>query len=386
MNNKIKEKFNEMLTGLVSQGVITESQQSALTPLCDLFTEQLEAANKKSMKAAKAVVEAEKAAYDEEVAEAIKAVMEETKKVAEAKVKFAVAEAKKEHAKELEEKAAEAEQAKEEAIKEYDEKVKAELQEVFESIQKHNELSTKLAINEAVKENEEKIVESVDKYLSIYVDELLPESLVVDYDRLHKLEGLFESFKKELCVNDKMVESYTTQLKESVEVKQEEEKSADKTRIEELEEQVKDLMDKCCTMKKDIKIRERKEALDQVLEDVPALEAAKVRKYFENEDADAEDIKAQAADVLALVKKLLATQDVPEVADDEVGSKIEAIIGGTDEEPVEDEAAEEDEVELDDETEEIDALESAKLPAAKDVDIVESVLMNSWANKVTLYS
>lgn len=385
MNNKIKEKFNEMLTGLVSQRVITESQQSALTPLCDLFTEQIEAANKKSMKAAKAVVEAEKAEYDAQISEAIKAVMEENAKLTETKIKLALAEQAKKHEEEVKAAAKEAEAATDEAVKEYDQQVKEELQEVFESIQKHNELSTKLAISEAVKENEAKIVESVSNYLNIYIDELLPESLVVDYDRLHKLEGLFESFKKELCVNDKMVESYTTQLKESVEVQQATEQDTANAKIAELEAQVQELMQKCSDMKTDLKLRDREAALDDVLQDVPPLEASKVRRYFESEDADAEDIKAQAADVLALVKKLLATQDIPDIADDEVGGKIEAIISGTDEtDDAEDET--EDEVE-EEETEEIDATESAKLPAAKNVDsITESVFMNTWVNKANLFS
>jgi len=85
-----------------------------------------------------------------------------------------------------------------------------EYRQVVESIMKHQaqhdilagKIQTKIrAINES-----KKLSRKLNDYLSLYVESALPEKLIVDYDKMHKLENLHESLKDLLAVNEDTVQ------------------------------------------------------------------------------------------------------------------------------------------------------------------------------------
>jgi hypothetical protein len=90
---------------------------------------------------------------------------------------------------------------------------------VFESIMKHQAENAELAgkIQSKIQSiNESKrISHAVDNYLDLYVESILPEKKIVDYDRMQKLETLHESLKDLLVVDEDAVKAKKIQLEES---------------------------------------------------------------------------------------------------------------------------------------------------------------------------
>ena len=86
---------------------------------------------------------------------------------------------------------------------------------MFKHLQENSELTTKIA-TKATKFNESKnISRKVSNYLDLYVESVLPQKTIVDYDKMHKLEKIHESLKDMLLVNDSSVEAKKEQLAES---------------------------------------------------------------------------------------------------------------------------------------------------------------------------
>ena len=307
----IREKFDTLIKGLVESKVITESQSASFEPIVEQFETLVKESETKAIKASAQVTESRMA--------------------------------------------------------EYDKQVKAKLTEAFKQLRRHNALSEKLAKIRSAKLTERKIVRAVDSYLNEYVSRLLPESLVVDYDRLQKLEEMQKSLKKLLIINDSVVYKMAKNLKEAVESEIEQDDGEAEKKIKDLEEQVAELLDKKNQLECQMKVEARNKALDEKLKDIPALEAKKVRKYFEAEDATTDEIEEDFDQVLSIVKKALdvATDaidddhnddgEAPTTATPDLTDKITTIVGGESEE---EDADEEDDVEEDgDEDSEEDAVE-----------------------------
>ena len=132
------------------------------------------------------------------------------------------------------------------------------IQEKVDEIKKAKTLSetkTELGSN-SMKELEE----SVDQFLDGYIEEVLPKKSIVDYDQLRKMTKLTESLKKELEEAKKPVE-----------------KKVDESIKDELEKTKADLS----KVNEELEKAKGKVLLESKLEDVPPLEAKKMREKFE---------------------------------------------------------------------------------------------------------
>lgn len=100
-----------------------------------------------------------------------------------------------------------------------EEKLEREFKAVFESIMKnvaqHNNLASKIQ-DMTNKLNESKSLSTkVDKYLTRCVESVLPKKMIVDYDKMQRLEAIQESLKDILVVDNDSVKAKKAQLDES---------------------------------------------------------------------------------------------------------------------------------------------------------------------------
>lgn len=315
----VKEKFNQMIQDLVKHGVITESQTGSFKPIVEYFEQQIAEADKKAVQTVKKVSES--------------------------------------------------------MLADYDDQMKKTLTETFNLMKTREDLSRRKALAKKAKLTEAKIINQVDQYLNYFVEKYLPKKIVVDYDRLNTLENLFEGFKASLAVNDKMIQEHAKQLKESVE----DEQQADKDKIKDLEEEVANLLDACANLKKKIKENAIREKLDKKLKDVPALEAQRVKKYFESEDVDLDKFDAEFDRVLNLVKKALADDPTDDDQQGAIDNQIDNIIGAN---GGEEENKPEDEEKVDEGEDDLDDLPTKdEDDGPKDDKVRESRLMSQWINR-----
>lgn len=316
----VKEKFNQMIQDLVKHGVITESQTGSFKPIVEYFEQQIAEADKKAVQTVKKVSES--------------------------------------------------------MLADYDDQMKKTLTETFNLMKTREDLSRRKALAKKAKLTEAKIINQVDQYLNYFVEKYLPKKIVVDYDRLNTLENLFEGFKASLAVNDKMIQEHAKQLKESVE----DEQQADKDKIKDLEEEVANLLDACANLKKKIKENAIREKLDKKLKDVPALEAKRVKKYFESEDVDLDKFDAEFDRVLNLVKKALADDPTDDDQQGAIDNQIDNIIGANEGE--EEDKPEDDEEKVDEGEDDLDDLPTKdEDDGPKDDKVRESRLMSQWINR-----
>lgn len=98
---------------------------------------------------------------------------------------------------------------------EYDTQVQEAVKELAEAYDQYVDINTVKKIKETEEEVTDRVVESLDKYLVTYVKEVIPESVVIDYDRIQKLEKTFQVLKESLIITDADVQAKIKQLDES---------------------------------------------------------------------------------------------------------------------------------------------------------------------------
>lgn len=162
------------------------------------------------------------------------------------------------------------------------EHLEKEYQKVFESILEHQAENAELAgkiqskiqsINES-----KKISRAVNNYLDLYVESILPEKKIVDYDRMQKLEALHESLKDLLVVNEDVVKAKTAQLEESFSKN----KKDYETQIAKLQVKLNESMSKTQALNNKIEQFKALELLESKTADLPTFEARKLKKRFAN--------------------------------------------------------------------------------------------------------
>lgn len=153
---------------------------------------------------------------------------------------------------------------------------------VFESIMKHQAENAELAgkIQSKIQSiNESKrISHAVDNYLDLYVESILPEKKIVDYDRMQKLETLHESLKDLLVVDEDAVKAKKIQLEESFNKS----KKDYETKIAKLQVQLNESMEKTQSLNSKIEQFKAVELLESKTADLPTFEARKLKKRFAN--------------------------------------------------------------------------------------------------------
>lgn len=153
-----------------------------------------------------------------------------------------------------------------------------EYKKVFESIMKHQQENSALAakVQDKITQINEskKIARKVSNYLDLYVESVLPKKSIVDYDKMNKLEAIFESLKDTLLVNDESVQAKKEQLAESFK----KQKNDLEKQVAKLQVKLNESMAK--TQKLNSKIDQFKamELLESKLKDLPTYEARQMRK------------------------------------------------------------------------------------------------------------
>lgn len=193
-----------------------------------------------------------------------------------------------------------AEQTKQATIKAtrnvIEEKLAKEYKSVVESIlahqHKHAELAGKIQNRITKIKESKKIAHAVDGYLDSVLADALPKEKIVDYDRLNKLESVFESLKDTLLVNDATVEEKRKELTESFEADR---KALDK-KVASLEKKLNDSIARERKLNAIVEARKAKDLLEKKTKDLPLFEAQQIKRRLAN---------ATCAEIEKNYKKLL---------------------------------------------------------------------------------
>jgi hypothetical protein len=166
------------------------------------------------------------------------------------------------------------------ALEEYDVDVKEATEDLIKAIDEKTQKELPIKVSEAVEAEKETLVEKVDDYLKLYIKELIPESLVVDYDRMQRQMKAINTIKETLLVTDDIVHNKAQEISETI-----------TGELAEAKQKLNETIEKNMKLNKVIQIKMADEILESKLEDLPSLEASKLRKYFES--ATAEEIEDQ---------------------------------------------------------------------------------------------
>lgn len=260
-------------------------------------------------------------------------------------------------------------------------KLGEEYRKVFESILKHQQENAELVgkiqrritmINES-----KKMAGKVDAYLDSYLDKVIPDSEIVNYDRLNKLERLVESMKETLIVTDDDIEAKSKELDQKYIA--ESKKLNDK--ISSLEKQLNEAMSKELALKKEISVSKAKDFITRKTKDLPLFEAKQVQKRLAGATLD--EAKANYSKILESVREEMEESAKLEEKDleEEINNIIESSEETSDKADKVDEAKKEDsetetvtenKAESDEEDDEVKLDESEKIDAS---------LMKAWIDR-----
>lgn len=161
-----------------------------------------------------------------------------------------------------------------------EEKLSKEYRAVVESILKHQQeyfmLASKIQDRMTKVNESQKIARAVDTYLDSALKEALPEKSIIDYDRLNKLETVFESLKDTLLVNDAAVEAKRAELTEAFET----DRKALDSKISKLEKQLNESISREQKLATQLEAKKAKELLEKKTADLPLFEAQQVKRRF----------------------------------------------------------------------------------------------------------
>lgn len=199
-----------------------------------------------------------------------------------------------------------------------------EYKKVVESILNHKAKNEQLAGKIQAKVNSinesKKLARKVDGYLNMYVESILPEKTVVDYDRMEKLESLHESLKDLLLVNEDAIEAKKEKLQESFK----KQKRDYETQIAKLQVKLNESMKKELALNKQIDQSKARDLLESKIKDLPDFEARQMRKRLA--EATTVEIQKNFKKILESVKgEIKEDEKVEETSlEEEVNNIIEA--------------------------------------------------------------
>ena len=204
------------------------------------------------------------------------------------------------------------------------EHLEKQYKEVFESITAHQAKNAELAAkiqDKITKLNEsKKIARKVDNYLNLYVESVLPKKTIVDYNRMQKLENVFESLKDTLLVNDESVQAKKAELTESYA----KEKRDLETKVAKLQVKLNESMANELKLNKKIDVAKAKVLLESKVKDLPVAEAKQMKKRFEG--ATTAEVESKFKKVLESVKKEIkeASKEEETTLESEIAGILEA--------------------------------------------------------------
>jgi len=275
------------------------------------------------------------------------------------------------------------EQTKEATIKAtqkvVEKKLASEYRAVVESIlahqQEHAILAGKIQ-NKITKINESsKLAHAVDGYLETMLKDAMPEKEIVNYDRLNKLESVFESLKDTLLVNDAAVEAKRQELVESFEAskKELEDKAAS------LEKRLNESIARERKLTATAERAKAKDLLEKKTKDLPLFEAQQIKRRFAN--ATCEEIEKNYKKLLENVREEMkeACKEEEKTLEEEINDIIAKECSDSEKTSKKDAPApkpvaeKEEEDENEDEDDDVELHESEQIP---------SILMQHWMSKV----
>lgn len=98
---------------------------------------------------------------------------------------------------------------------EYDKEVKAALLEFSDVLDRYLELTLQNTELNTTEKVTDQMTEALNDFLDEKVQDLIPESLIIDYDRAQRLEKVFNTFKSALVLEESDVQSKIKELNES---------------------------------------------------------------------------------------------------------------------------------------------------------------------------
>lgn len=268
-----------------------------------------------------------------------------------------------------------------------EEKLDKEYRAVVESIlahqQEHAVLAGKIQ-NKITKINEsKKIAHAVDGYLDVVLKEALPKEKIVDYDRLNKLESVFESLKDTLLVNDASVEAKRKELTESFES---ERKNLD-GKVAELEKKLNESIARERKLAATVESAKAKDLLAKKTKDLPLFEAQQIKRRLAN--ATCAEIEKNYKKLLESVREEMneACKEEAKTLEEEINDIIAKESSDSDMKDAAPKAqpVEEDKEEKADDKEEYDESEEDDVEL-KESEQIPSDIMQRWLSRVSTFN
>lgn len=178
---------------------------------------------------------------------------------------------------------------------EYDNQVKEAIKELAESYDGYVDANLAKTVKETEDDVTTKVVESLDKYLNTYIGEVIPESIVIDYDRINKLEKTFQVLKESLIVTDADVQAKMKQLDEST-----------GSELEKTRNMLKAEVQKRIVVESKMNEQSAKILLTEKLADLPSYEKNILKKKFNG--CSIKEINESFDDVLSKINDNLITE------------------------------------------------------------------------------
>lgn len=192
-------------------------------------------------------------------------------------------------------------------------RMEKEYRRVIESILTHYENyaalvekigSVKTKINER-----EQIAESVDSFLTAAIDELVPESSIVDYHRLQLLESKFAEIKGAVISSDKELSNAITEAREAIADKFARKEKVYKHNMANMRKRLASVISESKTLKSSADKSAAKALLESKTADLPVFEARQLKRRFA--EATVQEINEEFDKVLKEIE-----QDVTAGTDD----------------------------------------------------------------------
>lgn len=269
-------------------------------------------------------------------------------------------------------------------------KMEKEYREVFESVMtnmhKNACLASKIQNKVSQIEESKKIAQTVDEYLDLYIEKVLPKKTVIDYDRMRKLEKLHESLKDALVADEDAVQAKIQKLEESFKVKQ----SKCETEVARVRAKLNESMQTTQDLKSQLEQYKAMALLESKTKDLPTFEARRVKKQLK--EATVEEIEKKFSKTLKDVReeakavKNDADADIKKTVKDEINEIL------NDSDITEDDYLKNrshnlhKSMPLSEEDEEFETTESVKTTEDGDVvldesDIIDGNLMKLWCSQ-----
>jgi len=177
---------------------------------------------------------------------------------------------------------AESKEIAESYVTEYETEIDTALAGLVESIDELISKREKLAVVEGVTEVNIELVEKLDSWLNVYVEETTPDALVVDYIKLNRLEKMQETLKNTLLITDDEVQSKVAEIQESVSTAKDVSESDLTLKTEQLQTE----MENRIKVETELNTLKATNLLTEKTKDIPNLESKKLLKHFAESSVD----------------------------------------------------------------------------------------------------